>query len=80
MAGAGTIVHNERTKLTASWLNTLATAIVATGVFAPVVALLYGVSGSASSGLALILPTFACFGAGALLHSLGWLTLGRLRE
>jgi hypothetical protein len=35
------LVHNERTKLTATWLNTLATALIAAGVFAPAVAALY---------------------------------------
>jgi hypothetical protein len=40
------LVENERTKLTAGWLNALATALVATGVFAPAAALLYGVSGA----------------------------------
>jgi hypothetical protein len=29
-------VRNERRKLTASWLNAIATALVAAGVFAPV--------------------------------------------
>ena len=38
------LVHNERTKLTASWLNTLATALIAAGAFAPAAAWLYGLS------------------------------------
>ena len=38
------LVHNERTKLTATWINTLATALVAAGFFAPVAALAYGIS------------------------------------
>jgi hypothetical protein len=38
------LVRNERTKLTAAWLNTLATALVAAGFFAPAAALLYGLS------------------------------------
>lgn len=74
------LVANERTKLTATWLNALATALVATGVFAPAAALLYGVSGSARPGLALLLTTLACFVVGVFLHILGRLALGRLRE
>ena len=38
------LIHNERTKLTATWLNTLATALVAAGTFAPLAALLYGIA------------------------------------
>ena len=38
------LVHNERTKLTAAWFNTLATALMAAGLFAPVAALLYGLT------------------------------------
>jgi hypothetical protein len=74
------LVHNERTKLTAGWLNTLATALVAAGVFAPALALLYGVSRPAPSGFPLSVLTVACFGGGVVLHVLGWLVLGRLRE
>ena len=74
------LVHNERTKLTASWLNALATALVAAGVFAPALALFYGVSRPAPSGLPLLVLTLACFGGGVVLHVLGWLALRRLRE
>ncbi len=35
------LIHNERTKLTATWLNTLATAFLAAGLFAPLAALAY---------------------------------------
>ena len=38
------LVTNERTKLTASWFNALATALIAAGFFAPAAAVLYGVS------------------------------------
>lgn len=29
------LVHNEQTKLTATWINTLAAALIAAGAFAP---------------------------------------------
>jgi ABC-type multidrug transport system permease subunit len=74
------LVHNERTKLTASWLKTLATALVAAGVFAPAAALMYGVSRPVPSTFPLLLLTVGCFAGAVVLHVLGWLALGRLRE
>jgi uncharacterized membrane protein YdjX (TVP38/TMEM64 family) len=74
------LVANERTKLTANWLNSLATATVATGVFAPVAALIYGVSQVPTPGFPLSLLTAACFAFGAFLHVLARLALRRLRE
>ena len=74
------LIQNEQTKLTANWLNALATALVATAVFAPLAALLYGVSGAPSSGLPLLLTAVACFVVGVSLHILARLALGRLRE
>lgn len=74
------LVHNEQTKLTASWLNGLATAIIAAGVFAPLVASIYGLSGQTTSWLLLSLLSATCFAFGAFLHGLGWLSLRRLRE
>jgi hypothetical protein len=47
------LIHNERIKLTASCLNTLGTTIVATGVIAPLVAIVlrFPVVGAISWGL-----------------------------
>ncbi len=74
------LVANERTKLTANWLNGLATAIIAAGVFAPLVASIYGLSAQTTSWLLLSLLSATCFVFGAFLHGLGRLALGRLRE
>jgi hypothetical protein len=74
------LVHNERTKLTANWLNTLATATVAAGVFAPLAALIYGVSHPPVAGIPLAVLAAACFIFGTFLHVLGRLMLRRLRE
>jgi hypothetical protein len=41
------LIHNERTKLTANWLNTLAAGIILTGAVAPLVAAIYGLPGPA---------------------------------
>jgi hypothetical protein len=74
------LVHNERTKLTASWLNTLATALIAAGVFAPGIAVLYGIS-SLSIGNGLVVAVLiGCIVLGAAIHLAAWLLLGSLRE
>jgi predicted membrane protein len=74
------LVRNEQTKLTAAWLNALGAAIIAAGVFAPVLASLYGVSQPVRSWLLLPLLSATCFAFGAFLHGLGRLALRRLRE
>jgi len=74
------LVHNERTKLTASWLNALATALIAAGTFAPLVALLYGVSAPSANQPVLAALAVVCFGAGICLHWGGRAYLKRLRE
>jgi hypothetical protein len=74
------LIHNEQIKLTANWLNTLATAIVAAGVFAPLAAQIYGVSQMPRFGVPVALLTGCCFVFGAVLHLLGRLALRRLRE
>lgn len=74
------LIHNERTKLTASWLNTLATALVAAGVFAPLAAWTYGLSELPVSGAGLAAIAVACGVAGGSLHVTGVALLGRLRE
>jgi len=74
------LVHNERTKLMANWLNALATALVAAGVFAPIAALIYGLSQMPQGGPPLSLVMLSCFAGGAFLHWMARAVLGRLRE
>lgn len=74
------LVHNERTKLTSAWLNALAAALIAAGVFAPVVALVYGLSQMPQNGLQLSLVILLCIAGGVFLHWMGRAVLGRLRE
>lgn len=74
------LVHNERTKLTATWFNTLATAVIAAGVFAPSAALLYGVAPTPSDYRLTYTLAGGCFAFGWVLHLLGRAYLGRLRE
>jgi hypothetical protein len=74
------LVHNERTKLTASWLNTLATAPIAAGAFAPAAAWLYGLSALPVGAFYLSVVAVACAVAGSSLHVFALATLRRLRE
>lgn len=74
------LVHNERAKLTASWLNTLATALMAAGAFAPAAAWLYGLSALPIGARYLSALACACLVAGIGLHLIGLWLLGRLRE
>jgi hypothetical protein len=73
------LVHNERTKLTANWLNALATALVAAGTFAPFAALVYGFSNSAADRSFLAVLAGICFVGGIALHLGGRVFLRRLR-
>jgi hypothetical protein len=47
MAERSTLIDNERTKLTATWMNSLASGIIITGVVAPLIAVTLQVTVSA---------------------------------
>lgn len=74
------LVHNERTKLTAAWFNTLATAVIAAGVFAPSAALLYGLAPFPADLRVLYSVVVGCFLFGCALHLIGRTVLRRLHE
>lgn len=66
--GPGSIlVHNERTKLTATLLNNIAAASLITGVVGPAVAVSYGLPGP-TGGWTAILITLVWLSTGAALH------------
>jgi hypothetical protein len=70
------LVRNERTKLTATWLNSIAAAAVAVGGISPTIA---AASGVINFGLAAILvPAWIVVGLG--LHLFVRAILGRLRD
>lgn len=71
-----TLIHNERTKLTAPYLNGVAIALFAVGAIAPVVSVLNGATGS---GLGVALMAVVCIAVTAVLHFLARIFLGRLR-
>ena len=74
------LIHNERTKLTAPLFNTLATALVAAGLFAPVAAIVYGISDLRIGKVYIAALFLFCGSGGAVLHWIGRATLGSLRE
>ena len=74
------LVHNERTKLTATWVSGLATAFIAAGLFAPAAALAYGIAELRIGLFAIALIIGLCIAVGVLLHWAGRFILGRLIE
>ena len=74
------LVHNERIKLTANWLNALATALVAAGTFAPFAALVYAFSNAMADRASLAVSAGVCFTGGIALHIGGRVMLRRLHE
>jgi hypothetical protein len=74
------LVHNERTKLTAGWFNTLATALIAAGVFAPGAAVLYGISSIQLSRGFLAIILLGCVAVGVAIHLAALMLIGRMRE
>jgi hypothetical protein len=74
------LIHNEQTKLTATWINTLAAALIAAGFFAPAAAILYGLTALPITPGRLIGLALACATLGFGIHLLGRAQLRRLRE
>ena len=72
------LIDNERTKLTAAWLNAISAAAVAVGGFAQLAPL---VSGTASTSFTTVAVFgLAWFGFGLVLHLAALWFLGRLKE
>jgi Na+/melibiose symporter-like transporter len=75
------LLHNERTKLTATWLNTLAAATVVTGVIAPMVAVVFGLPTSGTvSPTAFMFAIAVWLLLGVALHIVARRVLRRLQE
>jgi hypothetical protein len=64
------LIHNERTKLTATWINTLAAAFIAAGAVAPVAAILYGLSAFPVAPERLVGLAVGCVAIGVGVHFL----------
>ncbi|WP_426956310.1 hypothetical protein [Muricoccus radiodurans] len=72
------LVHNERIKLAATFLNTIGTGLVVVGAVAPLVAVWDHPGGAGVPSLLIRTVTFAI--GGAAFHLLGRLVLGGLRD
>jgi hypothetical protein len=73
-------VHNERLKLTASWLNAVATALMAAGVFAPVASQIYGFGSNRADKSLVLISSVVCVTLSLGLHLIGRQLLGGLEE
>jgi hypothetical protein len=62
-------IINERIKLQAAYLNGLAIAMIAAGVFGPIISYVYGIIPQANMGLVAI-STGGCFVCSAGIHYL----------
>ena len=75
------LIHNERVKLTATWVNTIAAATIVAGVIAPIAAIVFGLPASgALSTASFELATLAWLFLGAILHLIARYLLGSLQE
>jgi hypothetical protein len=73
-------VRNERLKLTASWLNTVATALMTAGVFAPAASQIYGFGANRADKTLVFVSSALCVAVSLTLHWIGRLLLGGLEE
>lgn len=71
------LIHNERIKLFATYLNGLAIAIFAVGALAPSFSMLYGTLPNSGSSFTAVTPI--CVIVSAALHYAGSIALRRLR-
>jgi len=62
------LIENERTKLTANLLNTLAAALVAAGLFGPIAAIAYGISDLHIGKVYIATLLLVCSLGAAILH------------
>jgi hypothetical protein len=71
--------RNECLKLTATWGNTLATAIITVGTFIPIANSIYGFLPPSANLTYVNYGAFGCLVAGLLIHLFGRWILGYLR-
>ncbi|KAA2242237.1 hypothetical protein [Salinarimonas soli] len=75
------LIHNERTKLSATALNGVAIACIVAGFITPLAAASFGVQGPLHVGVpATLLAALGWLGAGLTLHFAARRILGRLEE
>jgi hypothetical protein len=74
------LVHNEKTKLTATWINVLGSGSLLIGVVTPTAAVIYGPGVMAAPPWAIGLAGVAFTGIGLALHFFARMLLEGLRE
>lgn len=80
MTPTDTLIHNERLKLTATWLNTLATATIAAAVLAPITLIINSLETGAEVHWALLIGSLIFVPVGVSLHLAGRWMLGSLQQ
>jgi hypothetical protein len=73
-------VRNEKRKLSATWCNTLATAALTAGTFAPLAAVFYELTNSVVDRSFLLFGAGICAAGSFTLHFAGRLLLEKLEE
>jgi O-antigen/teichoic acid export membrane protein len=74
------VVRNERKKLTATWFNTFATAIMTAGVLAPFASIIYGFAPKEHDPALMFAIVIVCMLVSAGLHLSGRAILRDLEE
>jgi Na+/melibiose symporter-like transporter len=79
MTDLATTIHNERTKLSATWLNGLAIALAAIGGFAPTVSYFAEQNQQTLPAITSLAVAVACLTMSIALHLVARTLLGRLK-
>jgi hypothetical protein len=74
------IVHNERVKLRASTLNTMATSCFSIGVLGPIAASFYNITSDHIPVHTVVVGIVLCFGTAFWLHQRAWGILEGLKQ
>lgn len=75
------MIHNERLKITANWINSISVGFIVTGLVAPFVGLIYGFSAitTPASSSRVLISASICLLSGIVLHFLARLVLKELK-
>jgi hypothetical protein len=74
------LIHNEQTKLRATFLNGLALIFFSIGVLAPMISSVYFTGISADRAFLAVATAFICFGATIALHYVAWRLLKEMDQ
>jgi hypothetical protein len=74
------VVRNERRKLTATWFNTVATAIMTAGILTPFASIIYGFGSKEQNPMLIFTIAAVCVLVSGGLHLSGRAILGDLEE